>query len=61
MKITNNNIRAAKRSLYRQYRGSNGVSSSDFDHIERVSTNRTHEKSENAAYDRRSDPTSASP
>ena len=71
MKITNKNLRAAKRR-YNNYvpryvrdfvwpQGFNGTSSSDFDHIERVSTNRTHEKSEKRANDKENDSIGESP
>ena len=54
MKITNNNIRAAKRL----YRHTNGTSYSD---LERVRRNRTHEKSEKATNERESDSPAPTP
>ena len=77
MKITNNNLRAAqrRRRLYKfgarivnpkyfkhidiksLFPGINGTNSTDLN----VSTKRTQEKSENAANDRRSDPTPPMP
>ena len=61
MKITNNNIRAAKRTVYRQHRGSCGGIPAGFVFEDEFLQNRTHEKSENAAYDRKSDSTAPTP
>ena len=60
MKIINNNIRAAKRTVYRPFRGSCGGIPSGFVSEEEFTQNRTQEKSENDVCEREYDPTSES-
>ncbi len=55
MKIINNNIRAAKRTVYRPGSGCGGIG-----FIEEFTQNRTQEKSENDVCEREYDPTSES-
>ena len=72
VKINNNNIRAAKRGYFNRlsslWRGTNGVSSSDFNSLLETFIdddleihNRTHEKSEKDANDKESDSIGESP